>query len=170
MGGDIEGLGVRLRRSRRGHLGWTFLVLLLAVLGFLSYRPVMRLKAELPPGFMDVRKEWNAERRAVEERTARAYWQLALTVVQRQHTYGARLPEDPVPEFKLDEREFPAGSSPASPATRAKYWKRLREAWLLPQAWEQTHQWSLAWFPEFLTRFAMAVSAFLGRIWGQLNH
>jgi len=168
MGGDIEGLGVRMKRSRRGHLGWALLLLLLAVVGFLSHRPVMRLKAELPPGFVEVRKEWNAERRAAEERTARAYWQLALAVVQWQYAYATMLPENPVAEFKLDEREFPAGSPEASPATRAKYWKRLREAWPIPQAWQQHHEWTLAWFPEMMTRFAMASSEFLSRVWARL--
>ena len=111
MGGDIERVGVRMKRSRRGHWGWALLLLLVGLIGFLSYRPVMRLKAELPPGFAEVRKEWNAERRAAEEGTARAYWQLALNVVQSQHAYGTKLPENPFPEFKLDEREFPEGSS-----------------------------------------------------------
>jgi hypothetical protein len=169
MGGDMEGLGVRMRRSRKGHLAWAILLLLLAVIGFLSHRPVMRLKSELPPGFMEVRKDWDAERRAAEERTARAYWQLALNVVQSQHAYGTKLPENPFPEFKLDEREFPEGSSEASPATRAKYWKRVREAWPLPQAWQQHHEWSLAWFPEMMTRFAMASSQFFSSIWARLN-
>jgi hypothetical protein len=169
MGGDIEGLGVRMRRSRRKHLGWALLLLLVGVIGFLSHRPVMRLKAELPPGFAEVRKEWNAERRAAEERTARAYWQLALNVVQTQHAYGTKLPENPFPEFKLDERDIPEGSPEASPATRAKYWKRLREAWPLPQAWQQHHEWTLAWFPEMMTRFAMAGSQFVNNIWARLN-
>ncbi|MGA2629010.1 MAG: hypothetical protein ABSG54_02240 [Terriglobia bacterium] len=169
MGGDMEGLSVRSKRSRRGHWGWALLLLLVGVIGFLSHRPVMQLKAELPPGFAEVRKEWKAERRAAEERTARAYWQLALNVVQSQQAYGTKLPENPVPEFKLDEREFPEGSSEASPATRAKYWKRLREAWPLPQAWQQHHEWTLAWFPEMMTRFAMAASQFFSSIWARLN-
>ena len=169
MGGDIERVGVRMKRSRRGHWGWALLLLLVGLIGFLSYRQVMRLKAELPPGFAEVRKEWNAERRAAEEGTSRAYWQLALNVVQSQHAYGTKLPENPVAEFKLDEREFPEGSSEASPATRVKYWKRLREAWPLPQAWQEHSEWTLAWFPEMMTRFAMAVSDYPGRIWARLN-
>ena len=170
MGGEMEWLGVRERRSHRGHLGWALLLLLLVVMGFLSYRPVMRLKAELPPGFVEVRKEWKAERQAAEVRTARAYWQLALGVVQRQHTYGAELPDNPIPEFKLDDREFPEGRSEVSPATRAKYWKRLREAWPLPQTWQQHHDWTLAWLPEMMTRFRMASSQFFNGVWARLNH
>jgi len=170
MGGEIDGLGVRMRRSRRKYWRWALLLLPVGVIGFLSHRPVMmRLKPELPPGFVEVREEWNAEQRAAEERTARAYWQLALGIVQSQYAYGTNPPEDPVPEFKLGEREFPEGSSEASPAMRAKYWKRVREAWPLPQAWQQQHEWTLAWFPEMMTRVAMATSRFFSSIWDRLS-
>lgn len=164
MGGTIEGLGIRLRRGRRVRLGWWLLLSLAVALVFaLCYRPVMRLNPEPPAGFGETRPEWDATRQAAEDRAAQAYWQLAQNFVQWKFAFGTELPAEPIAEFQLDEKDFPRSGIAAAPATRARYWKKLREVWPLPQNWSRTYVWNPGWLTEMLSSFMETILGFTDR-------
>jgi hypothetical protein len=112
-----------------------------------STNVVMRLRPEPPPEFFELRAERNAERREAEERLARAYWDRAVQFVQWRYTYGSSLPDEPPPEFTVDVQGFP-GALANAPATRARYWQRIRKVWNLPQAWRKTIAWDTNWLFE----------------------
>jgi len=133
--------------SRRRHgTGLWLLAIPLGLFIFLSIRPVMRLRVEPPAEFLDMQLgRWDAKRRAAEERVARAYWERAVQLVQWQHSFGAPLPDNPPAEFNIEGKDFQRGSVEAGPVTRARYWKKLREVWALPQAWEKSYDWSTDW-------------------------
>jgi hypothetical protein len=116
-----------------------------------------------------MRKEWDAQRRAVEERAARAYWEQALQVVQVKYEYGAPLPAEPPAEFSIEKKGFPPGAHEASPATRIRYWERLRVVWISPQAWEKSYEWSTAWVGESLVAFEQGILRFVDSIFGQFS-
>ena len=162
MGGTIEGVGLRVGRVRRMRFARWLLVLVPvgAVFG-LCYRPVLRLKPEPPAQFVEMHKEWDATRQAAEDRAAQGYWQLALNIVQWKFAFGTELPVEPIAEFRLDEKDFPRSGIAAAPATRAHYWKKLRETWPLPQYWSRTYVWNPGWLPESLSDFMDAVSRFV---------
>jgi hypothetical protein len=165
MGGTIEGVGLKLRRARRIRVGWWLLVLLPAGVVFaLCYRPVMRLRPAPPPGFAETGSAWDATRQAAEARAAEAYWQLALNIVQWKFPFGTELPLEPIAEFRLDEKDFPRSGIAAAPATRARYWKKLREMWSSPQIWNRAYVWNSGWLWEALLNFTEAVSRFVHRI------
>ena len=169
MGGTLEGVGVRLRRPRRIRIGWWLAVCLPPALVFaLCFRPVMRLESQKPSGFAEVRKEWDATRLSSEERAAGAYWQVAINIVQWQYPFGTDLPDTPVAEFKLDEKDFPHSGIEAAPATRARYWKKLQEIWPRPQSWEKTYVWNPGWLTESLSSFVEGTWRFVDGIFRRL--
>lgn len=152
MGGTIDGAGLKIGRERRVRLGrWLLLFLPLAIAFVLCYRPVMRLKAQPPADFAETHKEWDATRQASEDRAAQAYWQLAINLVQWRFAFGSELPGEPIEEFKLDEKDFRHNPIAAAPATRIRYWNKLRTVWTQPQAWSETYVWNTDWLREFLT-------------------
>jgi hypothetical protein len=129
----------------------------------------MRLKPEPPRGFADAQKEWDAQRRATEERAARAYWKVAVNIVQWKRPFGTELPAEPFAEFRLEEKDFPRGGLEAAPATRARYWRKLREVWPLPQTWHETYVWNPAWLTELLTSSMQAIWRFVDGIMRRLE-
>ncbi len=165
MGGNLDGVGIRLMRSRPSRLAkWLLLLLPVAVVFAFCYRPVMRLKPEPPEGFVETGKEWDAKRQSAEARAARAYWQVAINIVQWKHAFGTELPDAPIAEFKLDERDFPRGGIEAAPVTRARYWNKLRAVWPLPQTWRRTYVWNPSWLTELLTSLFQDVWRFVDGI------
>ena len=171
MGGNIEGLGLKVGIARRARHGWWLLVLLpLGLVFAVCYRPVMRLKSEPPVGFMETRKEWDATRRAVEGRAARAYWQLAINTVQWKFAFGTELPAYPIDEFKLDEKDFSRSGIEAASTTRARYWNKLRETWPRPETWNRTYVWRTGWLTEFLASSMETVSRFVDGIMRRFDH
>ena len=133
MGGTIDGASLRIGRERRVRIGpWLLLFLPVALAFVLCYRPVMRLKAQPPPGFVETQPDWDATRQAAENRAAEAYWQLAINLVQWRFAFGSELPGEPIEEFKLDEKDFRRNSIAATPATRVRYWNKLRTVWTQP--------------------------------------
>lgn len=170
MGGDIEGIGVRLKRSQQLGLGkWLLVLLPLAVVFALCYRPVMRLKPQPPAGFVETRKELDAYRQAAEGRAARAYWQMAANILQWKYPFGTDLPAAPIAEFKLDEKDFPRGGIEAAPATRQRYWAKLRAVWPLPQTWQRTYEWNPAWLTELISSSFQHVWSFVDGILRRLG-
>ena len=169
MGAEPVRLGKPKKHRGKVSGGVVALAILLGLFAFLSYRPVTRLRPDPPASFMETRKEWDAQRRAVEERAARAYWEQALQVVQVKYEYGAPLPTEPPAEFSLEKKGFPPGTPETSPATRARYWERLRVAWISPQAWEKSYEWSTAWVGESLVAFEQGVLRLVDIIFGQFS-
>jgi hypothetical protein len=169
MGGEPARLGKPKKHRRKVSGGVVVLVIALGLLAFLSYRPVTRLRPNPPTSFLEMRKEWDAKRRAAEERAARAYWQQALQAVQVKYEYGTPLPTEPPPQFSLEKKDFPPGGIEDSPATRARYWQRLRAVWNSPQVWQKSYEWSTAWVGESLTSFEQFVHRLVSSAFGEFS-
>jgi hypothetical protein len=149
MGGDYTSGGrAGVPRVRRVHTAYLRLLLLLAgvvlVVAYLFIRPVARLADAPPREFTAPRPEWNAARRSMEERLALAYWQRATTAIQWDYLYGSELPEQPPADFKIDTSDF-QGMPAAVAECRARYWRRLRRVWGLPQSWKTSYEWNTEW-------------------------
>jgi hypothetical protein len=123
------------------------------VLIYLSTRPLMRLRAEPPPEFLDTPRDWNAKRRAAEEQLARAYWSSAVRHLQPSYQFGTKLPDEPLPEFKIEDKDSPENLKD-DPVARARYWQKLRQIWILPQAWEKSNGWNTDWIRKLSAVFA----------------
>lgn len=147
-----------------------YLILLLPVTWFVyySWRPIFRLRAEMPLQFVDAPAAARPAERAREERLAGRYWELAR-VLRWRFTQGSPLPAEAPLEFRVDA-DPETGTSPApagaanKPATRrhagtassdsgTRYWRKLQAVWLQPDSWEARREWSTVWFTEPLSRF-----------------
>ena len=157
MGAEPVKLGKGRRAKRKLSTGLVALAIVLGLFAYFSYRPIVRLHPDPPKSFVDTHKGWDSKRQAAEERVARAYWDVTIEKVQLKYAFGTALPDDPPPEFSIENRDFPSGGFEKSPATRARYWQKLRETWVLPQAWDKSYRWSLMWFYDGLTSFQQAV-------------
>jgi general secretion pathway protein A len=112
---------------------------------FLSIQPVMRLRPDPPAGFFEVRQDWSAKRRAAEDRLARSYWESAVLLLPSKYGFGAKLPDDPPPEFMVDETEL-AGAGPKSDTdARSRYWRKFCQVAKLPQTWQESDVWNTHW-------------------------
>ncbi len=107
--------------------------------------PTARLRAEPPAGFFDERQDWSAKRRAREEQLARAYWERAVRDVQAKYKFGTNLPDEPPAEFRVEEKGLSGSSPKVDPIARARYWGKLRQFWVLPEAWEKSSGWNMDW-------------------------
>ncbi|HKS96936.1 MAG TPA: hypothetical protein VJV74_12510, partial [Terriglobia bacterium] len=142
--------GRRAQRSRGSGFAVTLVLLLLlvpvGVVVYLSTRPVMRLRAEPPAGFVDSNPKWNAKRAASEDQVGRAYWDAAVQNVQPIYHYGTSLPTTPPVSFEVDPETLAAsGIKVDATAERAHYWQKLRELWDQPATWEQSFGWNTEW-------------------------
>jgi len=108
-----------------------------------SARPQVRLRAEMPPEFMDAPAHVDPARQAAEERLAHEYWNIALNVIQWKYTYGSPLPNVPPEEFHVTTSSTTKGESDSS--SRLRYWQRLQHVWLLPASWKVQRVWSTSW-------------------------
>jgi hypothetical protein len=131
---------------------WILLFVPAAVAFVLCFRPVLRLNTQPPPDFAETQKDWDATRQSAENRAAEAYWTLAVNMVQWRFAYGTELPADPIDEFRLEEKDFPRNSIAAAPATRIRYWNKLRSSWRQREIWSRTYVWNTDWLREFLAR------------------
>ena len=171
MGGTIDGAGLRISRRRKLRLGvWLLFLLPAAVVFLICYRPVMRLKPQPPAGFVETRENWDAVRQSSENRAAQAYWQLAANFVQERYAFGTELPVQPIDEFRLDEKHFPRNSVAADPATRLRYWSKLRQIWSVPNAWSQKYVWNTGWLRESLSAALDAAMKFPESIVARFSH
>lgn len=170
MGGTIDGAGLKIGPERRIRFGvWLLLFLPVAVIFALCYRPVLRLKAQPPPGFTETKPEWNATRQAAEDRAAQAYWQLAINIVQWRFGFGTDLPAHPIDEFRLDPKDFPRSTVAAAPETRARYWNKLRTVWPQSTSWSEVYVWNTDWLRETLSFILEAVGRFTDRFTGRID-
>jgi hypothetical protein len=158
------------------------LILMVPVAWFMyfSWRPVYQLRAEMPSRFVDASTSTPAGERLREQHLARAYWDLARTALRPRYTYGMALPDDPPPDFALDERTHATeraaatnvsvsgnqqrvsrGSRPDSSESRFRYWRKLQQVWLQPDSWESRREWSTAWFTGPFLRLYVNVQDYL---------
>ena len=136
------------------HVDRLFIFLLpIGIFVFFSVRPVMRLKADPPPEFLQPDPAWNAKRRAMEDELARGFWKSATGVVQWEYGFGATLPQSVPQDFRIEESGLHTGGLENDPATRARYWARFRQVWRLPHCWERSYGWDVSWIPRSLTAF-----------------
>ncbi|PYX62171.1 MAG: hypothetical protein DMG74_21510 [Acidobacteria bacterium] len=119
----------------------TILIIAAGLLAYASFQPKFRLRTALPREFIDESSSWPAEKRVSEEKVARAYWNCAVTQIQWKYGYGHRLPQDVPPEFAVSTEEL--GPTADDPATRARFWRKLRQVWYLPSIWEKDYGWVL---------------------------
>lgn len=117
-----------------------------ALFVYASFRPHVRLRASMPPQFVDVQPNARPAQRAAEEHLAQAYWKCVLTEIQWKYTYGSLLPETPPEEFRPSLQLAP-GSEPVA-SSRVRYWRRLQQVWLQPSSWVTSREWSTAWLTQ----------------------
>jgi general secretion pathway protein A len=122
-----------------------FLFVLISIFIFLSVRPERQLRSAPPVAFFEESPEWNAKRRATEERLAMAYWGSAVRQIQQKYQFRTKLPDDPPPEFNAEGVALPSAALKDDSASRARYWRKLRQVWGLPQIWEKSYGWSTDW-------------------------
>jgi hypothetical protein len=129
-----------------------FLIMVVPVALFLyaSTRPIVRLRTEMPLSFVDTAASATAKQRAAEERLARKYWSVAISVIQWRYTYGSPLPDTPPQEFRV-YGESPSVSAPLSDS-RLRYWHRLQQAWPSPEVWQKSREWSTQWLTDPVVR------------------
>lgn len=130
---------------------------------YLSFQPVYRLRAAMPPEFAESAGSLRPPQRDAEERIAQAYWMCAVTGIQSQYGYGRQLPPDPPEEFQLTAQ--PGVNAAEAAAARGRYWRKLRQLWYVPTIWDKTYHWDFSWLSESLTE----VGRWTGELWRKLN-
>lgn len=146
-----------------------------ALFVYASTRPIARLRADVPPRFVDVPASASRKQRAEEERRAQAYWNCALSFVQWRYTYGSPLPDDPPEDFRVGAEsavptEAAAGAAPAAghskdrsqDQARLRYWRRLRQVWTSPDCWSFSREWSTQWLTEPVMGAVRWIENYLG--------
>ena len=141
------------------------LVLLIpaALFVYASHRTVVRLRVGMPPEFVDAPASASPKQRAMEERIAQAYWNCTLSLVQWTHTYGSTLPEGPPEGFRIDDKAL--GLPGVGAASRMRYWRRLRQIWLSPEAWSSSQEWSTSWLTEPIAKWVEEADGYFKRLW-----
>ena len=134
-----------MRAGLKVALGLVATTLILPGIYVVSTPPTTRLRAEPPAGFFDERQDLSAKRRAREEQLARAYWERAVQDVQAKYGFGTNLPDEPPAEFRVEEKGLSGNSPKVDPIARARYWGKLRQFWVLPEAWEKSSGWNMDW-------------------------
>jgi len=95
----------------------------------------MHLQAEAPPEFADESPSWSVQRRVEEEEMARDYWRAAAFSLQRLYPFGSQLPDDPPPEFQVDNQYSATAGAGSVAKIRAHYWEKLRVFWGQRRFW-----------------------------------
>ena len=153
-----------LRKRKRSHSVRWFLVIVFLGFLYLSFEPVQRLRSVPPGEFHDSQAKWDPDRRALEERTAEAYWARAVQFIQWQQPYGTVLPSNPPEDFSLAKGNVPTGDLDSSPATRIRYWQNLREVWSLPHSWEKSYEFDMGWLRRFVMTTQAKIVRFVDRV------
>jgi hypothetical protein len=128
------------RGSLTAKLAWVLVALAPTILlVYLATRPVTQLRVDPPMEFLSAVNEVAPEHRAAEERVARAYWDWAWLHLQHKYPFPTQLPEDPPLEMEVEGKEFPTGLG--AEVAKHRYWGKLRQVWILPQAWDKSSLW-----------------------------
>jgi len=120
----------------------------IVILVALSYRPVYRLRPEMPRDFFPA-AEPCGPKRPVDQKIACAYWDSAQMNIQWKYPHGHPLPADAPPEFGIDAPAL--GAAASAPLTRALYWHKLQQVWFAPESWTQQYEWNFGWANDPLT-------------------
>jgi hypothetical protein len=134
----------RLLNQLIDNLGIALLVV--GLFAYASTRPTFRLRVDMPPEYLHARASWPPEKRATEEKVARAYWYCAVTVVQAKYGFGDPLPVNPPAEFKIIAPDLAKGAT--DPDTRLGYWHRLQQVWYLASTWKKEQGWNFQWLTD----------------------
>ena len=145
---------------------WVVLLIPIGFFIYLSTRPRMRLRTDMPPQFAEIPSSASPKRRAEEENLAREYWECALTSIQWKYTYGSPLPDLPPAEFRIERNAATGKDLPAS-SSRLRYWRRLQQVWLLPSSWESSHAWSVEWFTDAIKNGFNWVNSYLNNLFAR---
>jgi hypothetical protein len=151
---DLYGVEPEGRRSGHGSTLWLLIVIILAGLFFYkSIHPVMRLRDDLPPDFVEAGANPSIAELREQERIARAYWELAVETVQEQYPFGTTLPASPPQEFTLQ------GESDS--AARTRFWNKLRERWDQREIWVRRYGWDADWVKDAWSSLRGALNNYL---------
>jgi hypothetical protein len=131
---------------------------------YASITPVHRLRPEMPKVFGLSPSSWPAEKRAEEARVAQAYWNCVISTIQWKYGFASQLPADPPSEFRIDQAEV--GPVAGDPATRARFWWKLKEVWYLPGTWKNGYEWDSSWVSRWPRSAAKNIQDFLGKLTG----
>jgi hypothetical protein len=115
------------------------IVVVICIMAYASIRSEFRLRSTMPAEFFES-STVPREKRAVEERLAKAYWKCAVTQVQWRYGYAHRLPEQAPPDFSVTVEQ--AGRAANDQNLRARYWQKLRELWGVSALWQQRYEWN----------------------------
>jgi hypothetical protein len=135
---------------------------IIGLVGYVALQPQYRLRPDPPPEFIREAHSMSPQKRAAEERIARAYWRCAVTDVQWHYGYAHRLPQNAPVEFMISSQEF--GPAASDSDARARYWNKLQEVWYMRTVWNKEYGWNFRslseafeaagrWFEEHVTRF-----------------
>jgi hypothetical protein len=122
------------------------LLLALIVVGlflYASYRPRFRLRAEMPPEFLD--QSVNVAKKGGEEKIAQAYWECLVDDIQWKYGYGHSLPGEAPLEFNLGTQR-----SDYLADDRARYWHRAQRFWYIRSAWAEEYEWNFDWTTDWI--------------------
>jgi len=141
------------------------LILFVALLA-ISYRPNYHLRGDMPPGFFQPSTGVTAAKRSLDQKIAWAYWESAQMDIQWKYPHGATLPADPPNEFRVEARAL--GADAADLATRQLYWRRLQDAWYVPETWQKKYEFDLGWLSNPVTSIGEWLRDASGRIFAAL--
>lgn len=113
---------------------------IIGLLGYATLQPQYRLREDPPIEFLRVARSMPSEKRALEEKVARAYWKCAVTEIQWQYGYAHRLPQSAPVEFAIAREELGAAAFDAD--ARARYWDKLQEVWYMRTVWNKEYGWN----------------------------
>jgi hypothetical protein len=135
----LDGLSEDLEKmaDQRRYDIWAILVTVLSIAAYASFRTEFRLREKMPVEFFDAMRV-QPNKRAAEERIAKAYWQCAVKQIQWKYGYAHRLPQEAPAEFSLAAVQ--AGSGVEDPGARARYWEKLRAIWTVSSVWEKQYE------------------------------
>jgi len=143
---------------KRGYDKVLIPVLAAGIFVYASIRPTFRMRPDMPREFIDASSSLPAQKRASEEKIARAYWTCVVTEIQWKYVYGYHLPQEPPPEFAVATQGLDTAAT--DPATRERYWHKLQEVWYLPSTWTKGYEWDFNW----LTGWLRSASQWLHRL------
>ena len=132
-------------------------LILVGLIAEASFSPIYRLRANMPPEFVDAPATSSPEKRAAEEKIARAYWDCAVGQVQWRYGYGYRLPHDPPNDFIVASEDL--GPMADDAVTRVRYWSKVQNAWYVPDNWTKTYHWDTRWTTDWLDTMKRLVHA-----------
>ena len=136
-------------------------LLLAGLVGYMSYRPVSRLRVDMPPAFVDVSHSLPSKGQVSEERIARAYWDCAVTRIQWQYS-RAYLPPRPPVVFNVSSEGLDAAVT--DPDAQLRYWGKLQEVWYLPSTWTESHEWDFGWLKDPVGSISARLSNFTQKL------